>query len=91
MEKTIRKSVPLINQQGAPIYVEIRNKKKRINLEEELLCYYFSILNHFNKENPSLRLKIDKSYHIIKGDSFVNLQSNGLSKLRKIKYKYILI
>jgi len=87
-EKTIRKSVPLINIQGAPIYIEIRNKKKRVNLEEELLCYYFSILNHLNEENPSLLLKIDKSYNIITGSSFGNLQLNGLSRLRKIKYRY---
>jgi hypothetical protein len=86
--KTIRSSTPFINRQGAPVYIDIKNKRKKVNLEEELLCYYFSILNHFNEENPSLLLKIDKSYSLIRGDSFIHLQRNGLAKLRKIKYRY---
>jgi len=51
------------------------------------LIYFFSILNHFN-EDHNLYLQIDKSYEIIKGSHFRLLQKNGLSKLRKIKYRY---
>lgn len=86
-EKTIRKSIPLITQDKQPIYNIYRNKKKIVNTEEELLTYFFSILSHFNTEH-NLHLKIDKSYSLIKGSRFKLLQSNGLSKLRKIKYKY---
>src|SRR5699024_9956644 len=68
-------------------YVSIRNKKKTINTEEELLTYFFSILENFNQDH-NLNLRIDKSFNIIKGNSFKNLQGNGLSKLRKIKYRY---
>uniref|UniRef100_UPI00404B8D28 hypothetical protein n=1 Tax=Flavobacterium sp. TaxID=239 RepID=UPI00404B8D28 len=85
--KTIRKSLPLLTKDNIPVYVEIKNKKKVVNTEEELLIYFFSILNQFNEEH-SLHLKIDPSYSIIKGQKFVQLQNNGLSKLRKIKYKY---
>lgn len=86
-EKTIRKSVPLLTQDKQPIYNIYRNKKKVLNNEEELLTYFFSILNHFNKEH-NLFLTIDKSYTLIKGGKFKLLQKNGLSKLRKIKYRY---
>jgi hypothetical protein len=85
--RTISKSLPLITQDKQPIYNIYRNKKKVINTEEELMIYFFSILNHFNVEH-NLYLQIDKSYEIIKGSQFKLLQKNGLSKLRKIKYRY---
>lgn len=86
-EKTIRKSLPLFENESTPIYLEFRNKKKSINREEELTTYFFSILNNFNVEH-SLHIKIDKSYTIIKGNRFTTLQKNGLTKLRQIKYRY---
>ncbi|MBF4470735.1 hypothetical protein [Flavobacterium sp. HJJ] len=86
-DKTIRKSLPIFSSKNTSIYIEINNKKKIVNTEEELLTYFFSILNHFNKEHQ-LHLKIDSSYNIIKGESFEKLQKNGLSKLKKIKYRY---
>ena len=86
-EKTIRKSLPILNDSQIPIYLEINNKKKVVNNEEELIIYFFSILNYFNQEHQLL-LKIDKSYDLIKGNAFINLQKSGLSKLRKIKHRY---
>lgn len=85
--KTIQKSIPLLTQDNQPVYNVYRNRKKAINTEEELLTYFFSILNHFNNEH-NLYLKIDKSYTLIKGYKFKALQNNGLSKLRRIKYRY---
>lgn len=86
-DKTIRKSLPILSSNNSPIYLEINNRKKVVNSEEELLTYFFSILNHFNKEHQ-LYLKIDPSYNPIKGESFEKLQKNGLSKLKRIKYRY---
>ncbi|MCH4830352.1 hypothetical protein [Flavobacterium columnare] len=86
-EKTIQKHLPFIDSKNKPIYIEIRNKKKVVNSEEELLIYFFSILNRFN-EDHNLHLKIDKSYTLIKGKKFDLLQESGLSKLRKIKHRY---
>lgn len=85
--KTIRKSIPIIDKNKSPIYIDIRNKKSIINTEEELIIYFFSILNQFKLEN-NLSISIDNTYNLIKGEAFKNLQMNGLSKLRKIKYKY---
>jgi hypothetical protein len=88
-EKTIRKAFPIIDKRNVAIYLEVRNKKSIINTEEELIIYFFSILNYFKEEN-NLNFSIDKSYNIIKGEAFKNLQLSGLglAKLRKIKYKY---
>lgn len=86
-EKTIRKSLPVIVNGKSPVYIEISNRKKVINTEEDLLTYFFSILNHLNREHH-LNLKIDKSYRIITGKAFELLCTNGLSRLRKIKYRY---
>lgn len=86
-EKTIRKSLPILANGKTPIYVEITNKKKIINTEEELLTYFFSILNHLNTEH-NLNLKIDKSFNIITGKQFETLCNNGSAKLRKIKHRY---
>ena len=86
-EKTIRKSLPILANGKTPIYVEITNKKKIINTEEELLTYFFSILNRLSTEH-NLNLKIDKSFNLIKGQSFDRLCLNGSAKLRKIKHRY---
>jgi len=86
-EKTLRKSLPILTNGKTPIYIEVTNKKKTVNTEEELITYFFSILNHLNKQH-NLNLKIDKAFNIIKGKSFETLCINGCAKLRKIKYRY---
>ena len=86
-DKTIRTSLPIIISNNSPLYIDIRNKRKKINDEEELLSYFFSILNHFKNEHD-LPITIDKSYKIIKGKQFEKLQRTGLAKLRKIKHRY---
>lgn len=85
--KTIRKQLPLIDSAGQPVYHQFLNKNKAINRQEELLVYFFSILEHFNQEH-GLNIAIDRSYSLIKGKAFEVLKNNGLSKLKKIKYRY---
>lgn len=86
-EKTIRTSLPILISNNSPLYIDIRNKQKKVNEEEELLSYFFSILNHFKIEHD-LPVTIDKSYKLITGSQFEKLQRTGLTKLRKIKYRY---
>lgn len=86
-EKIIRTTLPIMDNNEQPVYILFQNKKKQINLEEELLIYFLSIVNYLNEEH-SLGLSIDKSYSIIKGHKFKHLLSNGLSKIKKIKYRY---
>jgi len=85
-EKAVRKSLPIMAN-DIPIYLQITNRKKIINTEEQLLTYFFSILNRLNNDH-SLNLKIDKSFTIIKGQQFERLCENGTAKLKKIKYRY---
>ncbi|WP_227428904.1 hypothetical protein [Psychrobacter sp. I-STPA6b] len=85
--KTISKKLPLINNMGQPIYNQFINKNKLIDKQEELLVYFFSILQYLNKEH-SLNISIDKSYKVIQGSAFESLKLNGLNKLKKIKYRY---
>lgn len=86
-DKTIRTSLPILISNNSPLYIDIRNKQKKVNDEEELLSYFFSILNHFKKEHD-LPVSIDKSYKLITGSQFEKLQRTGLTKLRKIKHRY---
>lgn len=86
-EKTIRTSLPILVSNNTPLYIDIRNKQKKVNDEEELLSYFFSILNHFKIEHD-LPVTIDKSYKLITGSQFEKLQRTGLTKLRKIKHRY---
>ncbi|MFV5691005.1 hypothetical protein ACM55K_03150 [Flavobacterium sp. LT1R49] len=86
-EKTIRTSLPILISNNSPLYIDIRNKQKKVNDEEELLSYFFSILNHFKIEHD-LPVTIDKSYKLIRGSQFEKLQRTGLTKLRKIKHRY---
>jgi hypothetical protein len=85
-ERTIRKSLPVIIN-DVPIYTTIVNKDKTRNPEEELITYFYSILTYLNNEY-ALGLKIDSSIKIIKGEKFNSLSKTGISKLRKIKYRY---
>lgn len=85
--KTIRNQLPLIDSAGQPVYHQFLNKNKAVNRQEELLVYFFSILEHFNHEH-NLNITIDKSYSLIKGKAFEMLKNNGLSKLKRIKYRY---
>jgi hypothetical protein len=86
-ERTVRKSIPIIDSSKSPIYIELHNKKKIVDNEEELIIIFFSILNFFNEEHV-LDIKIDKIYNIVKGNSFKSLKKNGKAKLRKIKHRY---
>lgn len=85
--KTVKKTIPIFTVHNQPIYHTYQHKKNTINFEEELITYFFSILNHFNTSHQ-LHINIDKSYSLIKGAKFTRLQQNGLTVLKKIKYRY---
>jgi hypothetical protein len=86
-EKTISKFLPMIDSSGKPIYVNVINKKKTLENEDQLLSCFFSILNHFNSEYI-LNLQIDKSYNYVTGRDFEKLKLEGAKILKKVKHKY---
>lgn len=86
-EKTILKNVPVLTGRGKFFYPEVINSSKVLNSEEELIIYFLSIVNHLSREH-SLHIHIEKYYPLITGQKFAALQKNGISKLKKIKYRY---
>lgn len=85
--KTVRKSNPFVTNEGIPIYSELNVKKKYIDTEEELLCMFYSVLNHLKTEY-NFSIQIDNSYTIAKGSDFDKLVANASKILKKIRYKY---
>lgn len=85
--KTVRKSNPFVTNEGIPIYSELNVKKKYIDTEEELLCMFYSVLNHLKTEYI-FSIQIDESYTIAKGSAFEKLVANAPQLLKKIRYKY---
>jgi hypothetical protein len=85
--KTVRKSNPFVTTEGIPIYSELNVKKKYIDTEEELLCMFYSVLNHLKTEY-NFSIQIDESYTIAKGSAFDKLAVNAPKILKKIRYKY---
>lgn len=82
--RTVRKTMPFINEKRQPIYILTSNKRKQVNYEEELLTIFYSILNNFGKEHK-LNLGIDKSFKI---ERIEKIHVSGLKRLRKIKHRY---
>lgn len=85
--KTVRKSNPFVTNEGIPIYSELNVKKKNIDTEEELLCMFYSVLNHLKTEY-NFSIQIDESYSISKGNAYKKLAANAPKTLKKIRYKY---
>ena len=85
--KTVRKSNPFVTNEGIPIYSELNVKKKYIDTEEELLCMFYSVLNHLKTEY-NFSIQIDGSYTIAKGSAYEKLAVNAPKILKKIRYKY---
>lgn len=71
-----------------PHYVEVVNKKKQINFEEELLIIFYSIL-YYVREKYGFPITIPFSYELIIGPKFEGyLAGFGKTRLLQIKYKY---
>jgi hypothetical protein len=86
-EKTVRQTTPLINNSNVPIYYSVNNRVNTVNVDEQLLFCFFSILNYFKKEHD-LAISVDKSYGYCEGAEFERLKKRGLKILKQIKHKY---
>ena len=86
-QKTIATKTAFVKD-NVPHYVEIVNKKKQINLDEELLIIFYSIL-HYVREKYGFPINITFNYELIKGSKFDSyLAGLGKARLLQIKYKY---
>lgn len=85
--KSISKNTALI-QNNSPVYLDVVNKKKQVNFDEELFVIFYSILNYV-REKYGFRTNTDGHYQLITGSAFKRwLHGYGKIRLRQIKYKY---
>lgn len=86
--KTISKVKPII-QDGAPYYVEFKNKSKIFNYDEELIVLFYSVLQYLRSENlTSARPEVN--YELIRPSKIQSMIENGRGTklLRRIRRKY---
>src|SRR5690606_18937257 len=84
--KTIRKQQPIFVG-NTPIYDNLNTKVKKINDDEVLMTYFYSVLQHL-KDEYKVDVIIDCPYNLIKGERFKIFLETGLYKIKKIKNNY---
>lgn len=85
--KTISHKPPIL-QDGTPIYVDVINRKKQINFDEELMIIFYSILNYISVY-LGIMIPVECNYDLITGAQFeAYMEGLGETRLNAIKYKY---
>ena len=85
--KTISRKTPIM-QDSSPIYIDVINRRKQINFDEELMIIFYSILNYLAK-HLGFEIRFECNYDLITGYKFeAYMEELGLIRLRAIKYKY---
>lgn len=85
--RTINRQTALV-QNEEPTYLQLVNKKRIVNYEEELFVIYYSILNYLNKEY-GFNTPVNIQYDLVTGKQFTQyLHGMGKTRLMQIKYKY---
>lgn len=84
--KTISKYKPLIIN-GDPLYTDVTKKKRQINQDEELMVYFYSVLNYL-KEEYKVDIAFTCPYNLIRGARFKDLLENGIYKLKILRNNY---
>lgn len=85
--KTISRGQAVI-QDDVPVYIDVVNRKRQVNLEEELFIIFFSILNHIHVKY-GFPVKIDYNFTLITDEAFENyLDGYGEIRLIQIRHKY---
>lgn len=85
--KTISRSQAMI-QDDDPVYIDVVNRKRQINLEEELFIIFFSILRHM-QVRYGFSVRINYNFPLITDEAFENyLDGYGEMRLIQIRHKY---
>ena len=85
--RTIGRSQAMIEGSDV-VYLNLVNKKRVVNYEEELFVIFYSILNYLNEEY-GFHTPINIQYELITGKQFKQyLRGMGKARLLQIKYKY---
>ena len=85
--KTISRGQAVI-QDDTPVYIDVVNRKRKVNLEEELFIIFFSILHHMQVKY-GFPVKMNYNFPLITEDAFENyLDGYGEMRLIQIRHKY---
>lgn len=85
--KTISRGHAVI-QDDTPVYIDVVNRKRQVNLEEELFIIFFSILHHMQVKY-GFPVKMNYNFPLIKDEAFENyLNGYGEIRLIQIRHKY---
>ena len=75
-------------QGNQPLYLNLVNKRRQVNFDEELMVIYFSILNYIHQEY-GFPFDTECHYEVINEHQFKSyLRGMGKARLQQIKYKY---
>jgi hypothetical protein len=85
--KTINKIKPFISSSSFPIYSETLGKKKQINVDEELIVLFFSILKDIGNKYK-INIPINPYYNLLSQKEIDKIKRRGTYYLRSIRYKY---
>lgn len=85
--KTISRTTAMVEGDDA-LYLRPVNKKREVNIDEELIVIFFSILKYIT-EKFGFRAEIPFGLKLITGNQFERyINGLGCRRLRQIKYKY---
>ncbi len=85
--RTVAHTQPFM-QGDTPIYMELENKKKVLDLDDRLLVLFFSAMNYI-EETFGFKMPKSEFYAPIRVNEFRRLLGHrGLVELRRIKHKY---
>jgi hypothetical protein len=85
--RTVSRTQPFM-QGGTPIYMNLENKKKVIDVDDRLLVLYFSAM-HYIEETFGFKMPHSEFYAPMRVNEFRRLLGHrGLVELRRIKHKY---
>lgn len=86
--KTINRRLPFL-QDGAPIYMDTICKTKELDLDEELIVLFYSVLKYL-QQKFCFRLTYELNYNLYPASKIENLIEGGGGKamLKRIRHKY---
>ncbi len=85
--KTVAHSKAVIEDES-PVYLDLYNRRRQINYDEELFIIFFSILDYISRHYGFLVVQ-NIGFELIRGKKFDRyLNGYGKTRLRQIKYKY---
>lgn len=85
--KTVARQQPFLNKAGNPVYTRPVTKSKTMQVDEELICIFFSVLADLQQEYK-FKTYLNPAYEIMRGRAYERFKTKALRCLKAIKNKY---